>query len=168
VAVSSSIGRSSARSPATRAKAPALRAHMVRVGLGNALGSARQVQWAAVSKCYSGSGVCAHLTALNLMLLVSSTAVFDRVFTHGLRVACPWAAPAFPSDGRPPRRRASAPSICYSAAGIFYDGGIARLQNTQYTVGAAFQGFRTERNLLTYRFFAAFGSFRRVKCKVAR
>ena len=30
---------------------------------------------------------------------------FDRVFTHGLRMPCPPAAPAFPSDGRPPQRR---------------------------------------------------------------
>ena len=105
MAVSCFIGCSSVRSPATRAKAPGLRAHMVRMGLGDALGSARQVHWAAVSKCYSGSGVCAHRTTLDLMLLASSTAVLDRFFTHGLRVACPWAVPAFPSDGRPLRRR---------------------------------------------------------------
>ena len=79
---------------------------MARVGLGDALGSAQHVQWAAVSKCYSGPGVCAHLTALDLMLLVSSMAVFNRVvFTHGLRVACPWAAP------RPSRATAVHPGV---------------------------------------------------------
>jgi hypothetical protein len=92
-------------SPATRAKAPALRAHMVGTGLGCALGSARQVLWAGASKCYSVSGVNAHLTALDLMLLASSMAVLDRVFIHGLRMACPQAVPAFPSGGRPPQRR---------------------------------------------------------------
>ena len=43
-AMSSFIGFSSIWSPATRAKAPALRAHMVGTRLGCALGSARQVQ----------------------------------------------------------------------------------------------------------------------------
>ena len=53
--------------------APALTAHMVGTVLGDAFGSVRQVQWAAVRKCYTASGVCAHLAALILRLLGTAT-----------------------------------------------------------------------------------------------
>jgi hypothetical protein len=53
------------------------------------------MHWARLDKCseqqsengYSRSGVGAHLTALDLMLLASGMGDFDRAFTHGLRMA---------------------------------------------------------------------------------
>ena len=94
-------------SPATMAKAAAMRSHMVRTALGRALDPVRQVLWAAVWKCYTRSGVNAHLGELILMLLDTGKSNLDRSFAHGLRAACAGAAPALLGDGRPPpgRRR---------------------------------------------------------------
>ena len=48
-------------SPATMAKAAAIDAHTVGVGLSGASATVRQLQWAAWWKCYSVSGIGAHL-----------------------------------------------------------------------------------------------------------
>ena len=58
-------------SPAAIPIEAAMSAHMVGAGLGDALVSIRQVQWAAVCRCYSRLDAGAHLAALILMLLAS-------------------------------------------------------------------------------------------------
>jgi hypothetical protein len=99
------ISCSSIRSPAFMEEAPVEGAYMVGTRLGEPLVTVRQVQWAAVRKCYAASGICAHLGALVLRLLGTATTNRDRSFTHSLRPACPSAAPASPGDGRPPDGR---------------------------------------------------------------
>ena len=96
---------SSVGSPATMTNAAALRALMTGTMLGEALGSVRQGQWEAVSRCYARAGVDAHLGALILMLLGTRTMNCDRSFAHGLRTACPRTALALPGFRRPAVRR---------------------------------------------------------------
>ena len=98
-------GCSSVESPVTMTIAAALRAHIMGTSLAGALGSVRQVQWAAVSRCYTSSGVDTHLGALILMLLGTRTMNCDRSFAHGLRTACPRTALALPGFRRPAVRR---------------------------------------------------------------
>ena len=64
VAVSTFTSCSSVGSPATMTVTATFRAHMMGTTLGGALRSVRQVQWAAVSRCYARAGVNAHLGAL--------------------------------------------------------------------------------------------------------
>ena len=55
---------SSTRSTTTMADRHMMRAHMVGTALGDALGSVRQVHWAAESKCYARSGIGAYTWSL--------------------------------------------------------------------------------------------------------
>jgi hypothetical protein len=62
---------------------------MMGTGLKDALGSVRQMQWAASQQMLQPTGVCAPLTAPFLFLLANGMANLDRSLVRVLHAACP-------------------------------------------------------------------------------